>query len=708
MLTLLICPPASVLCPLETTLLVKSAPARPVRLAVDIGGTFTDLQVFDARSGACASLKTATTPDDPSIGLITAVKEAARRFGFGLADVGYLLHGTTIATNAVLERKLPPGALVTTARFEDVLEIGRHHRREVYAINPKAPPALIPRDRRIGIQERITADGSIAQPLTHRALGKLADQLAALEVAAVAVCLINAYRNPAHEQRVREHIARALPRLRISCSSEVTPEIREYERTSTTVLNALLMPVVAEYIEKLTRRLEAAQFFPTVLLVQSNGGVCSPATACREPVRMLLSGPSGGAAACARIGAALNLSNIVGIDMGGTSFDVSVVREGRVTQNMQGHVDRLPVRLPMVEIRTIGAGGGSLATVAPGARLSIGPQSAGARPGPACYGRGGSAPTVTDANAALGRLDAKNFLGGEMALDLDAARKAIEREVAKSLDLSVDAAAEGILAATNANLGSAIRLSLFEKGLDPREFALVAFGGAAGLHAVAVADELGLRRVIFPANSSTLSAFGILNSDLRHDLVRSRIVPVTPAALELLAPLLDDLVGDANKSLDADGIAPDARSIELSADMRYRGQAFELTVPVKCATWDAQAIAALVADFHALHRQRFSYANPGAAVEIVSMRASAVGRLSDPAAAVRVRNGKQHTPHRRKVRIDGGWQEIDIWHRDAVTNGVEIAGPAIVEEDYTTVLIASGWTCRRVDDDHLSATRVSI
>jgi N-methylhydantoinase A/oxoprolinase/acetone carboxylase beta subunit len=507
---------------------------------------------------------------------------------------------------------------------------------------------------------------------------------------------------------VREHIARVLPRLRISCSSEVTPEIREYERTSTTVLNALLMPVVAEYIEKLTRRLEAEQFFPTVLLVQSNGGVCSPATACREPVRMLLSGPSGGAAACARIGVALNLSNVVGIDMGGTSFDVSVVRDGRVTQNMQGDVDRLPVRLPMVEIRTIGAGGGSLATVAPGARLSIGPQSAGARPGPACYGRGGSAPTVTDANAALGRLDAKNFLGGEMALDLDAARKAIEREVAKSLDLSVDAAAEGILAVTNANLGSAIRLSLFEKGLDPREFALVAFGGAAGLHAVAVADELGLRRVIFPANASTLSAFGILNSDLRHDLVRSRIVPVTPAALELLAPLLDELVTDANKSLDADGVAPDARSVELSSDMRYREQAFELTVPVRRATWDAQALDALVADFHALHRQRFSYANPGAAVEIVSMRASALGRLSDAATAGRGRDGKAHAAQRRKVRIDGSWQDIDVWRRDAVTNGVEIAGPAIVEEDYTTVLIASGWTCRRVDDDHLSATRGAV
>jgi N-methylhydantoinase A len=685
--------------------LVQTTSARPVRLAVDIGGTFTDLQIFDARTGTLASLKTATTPEDPSLGLIFGVKEAARRHGFALADVGYLLHGTTIATNAVLERKLPAGALVTTANFEDVLEIGRHYRREVYAINPQPPPALIPRDRRIGIDERVRADGSIATALTERALAELAERLAAIDVAAVAVCLINSYRNPAHERRIAEHLAQTLPHLRIACSNDVSPEIREYERTSTTVLNALLMPVVADYLERLVRRMAQEQFSPTLLLVQSNGGVCSAATAARQPVRLLLSGPSGGAAACARLAAALEADHLVGIDMGGTSFDVSVIRDRRVTLNMQGDIERMPVRLPMVEIRSIGAGGGSLAKVSPGGRLTIGPISAGARPGPACYGRGGSEPTVTDANAALGRLDPKGFLGGEMALDIAAARAAIDSDVARPLEMPIEAAAEGILALTNTNLGAAIRLSLFEKGLNPREFALAAFGGAAGLHALAVADELGISRVIFPANAGTLSAFGILHSDLTHDLVRSRVAEAMPAAVDLLAPLVRGLVAEAGASLDADAVPIDARCVELSADMRYRGQAFELTVPLAGSRWDQGALDALLADFHAMHRQRFSYADPGAAVEIVSLRAAAIGRLTTPAGFARARNGGLCPRRKREVRLDGAWQRLDVWRRDAMASGQQIRGPAIIEEDYTTVLITGGWTCLRRDDGHLIATR---
>jgi N-methylhydantoinase A/oxoprolinase/acetone carboxylase beta subunit len=305
----------------------------------------------------------------------------------------------------------------------------------------------------------------------------------------------------------------------------------------------------------------------------------------------------------------------------------------------------------------------------------------------------------------LGRLDPKNFLGGEMALDVEAARAAINREIAKPLGVTVEAASEGILAVINANLGAAIRLSLFEKGLDPREFALVAFGGAAGLHAVAVADELGLQRVIFPANASTLSAFGILNSDLIHNRVCSHVVEVTPATVGRLAPLVDDLVADANASLDADVVPIDKRRIELAADMRYRGQAFELTVPITESQWGQPALDTLVADFHALHRQRFSYANPGAAVEIVSLRASAVARLIAPVSTAQALDGKQGTPRKRSVRLDGMWREVEVWRRDAMTNGNEICGPAIIEEDYTTVLIASGWTCLRRGDGHLVATR---
>ncbi|MDX2201672.1 MAG: hydantoinase/oxoprolinase family protein [Hyphomicrobiaceae bacterium] len=681
----------------------------PVRIAVDIGGTFTDLQIYDERTHALASLKTPTTPEDPSIGLLTGIKAAASQGGFALADVGYLLHGTTIATNAVLERKLARGALVTTARFEDVAEIGRHYRRDVYALNPKVHPSLIPRDRRLGIAERTRADGSIEAPLTPAALDALAARLDALDVEAVAVCLINAFRNPANELSIGEHLARVRPRLAVSCSSTLNGEIREFERTSTTILNALLMPVIDSYLGKLERRMQEEGLKPHLFLVQSNGGVCSPEKAAQEPVRLLLSGPSGGSAACALLGRLLDEPNIVGVDMGGTSFDVSVVREGKVNLVTQGEIDGLPVRLPMVEINTIGAGGGSIAKVRAGGRLTVGPESAGSRPGPACYGRGGTEPAVTDANIALARLDGEAFLGGGMRLDPEAARTAIATHVGGPLGLGVEAAAEGVLAVTNASLGAAIRLSLFEKGLDPRDFVMIAFGGAAGLHAIAVADELGIRRVVFPESASTLSAFGILHSNLSHDLVRSQLLEAAGAEVPRLAEMAASLLEEGRARLDADGVAAKDQVIELAADMRYRGQAFELTVSApplaSGATFDLATLEALLEGFHALHEQRFSYANRGSPVEIVTMRASAVGRLSQPQPrrAGAGPGGAQPKAH-RKVYLAGAWTDVPVWSRDSLS-GAPISGPAVIEEAYTTVLLEAGWSCRRLDSGHLIAER---
>jgi N-methylhydantoinase A/oxoprolinase/acetone carboxylase beta subunit len=676
-----------------------------IRIAVDVGGTFTDLQVLDARKGTITSLKILTTPEDPSIGLMKGIKEAARRDGFALEDIRYLLHGTTIATNAVLEHKLPEGALVTTAGFEDVLEIGRHHRREVYTLNPKVPPVLIPRDRRLGVVERIRGDGTVAVSLTERAADELLRRVDQLGVAAVAVCFLNSYLNAEHEMRVAERLSQAIPSLKISCSSDLSPEIREYERTSTTVLNALLMPVVAGYIDKLTHRMEAEGFAPHLLLVQSNGGVCSARTAAREPVRLLLSGPSGGSSASMRIGRMLGIENLVGIDMGGTSFDVSVIREGMVSLIMQGEVDLMPVRLPMVEIRTIGAGGGSLAKVVPGGRLMVGPESAGARPGPSCYGHGGNEPTVTDANVALGRLGAQSFLGGEMPLDVAAARRSIDTRVAAPLGLPIEAAADGVLAVTNGNLGAAIRLSLFEKGLDPRDFVLLAFGGASGLHAVAVADELGIGRVVFPVNAATLSAFGILHTDLKQDLVRSRVLAAARGTLAMLAASVAELLAEARARLDADEVQEDDRVVGLAADMRYKGQAFELTVPMLSTVLDEATLDQLVADFHALHRQRFTYANVGAPVEIVSLRASAVGRLPAPHVEAAPVTGTGRAVGRRRVWFSGGWQEVPVWRRTDIASDTVVPGPAIIEEVYTTVLVAAGWTCRTASHGHLIATR---
>jgi N-methylhydantoinase A len=677
----------------------------PVRIGVDIGGTFTDIQVFNARTGEISGFKTPTTPEDPSIGLMSGIKAAAQQKGFALKDVGYLLHGTTIATNAVLERKLAKGALVTTARFEDVIEIGRHYRREIYSLNPPAPPTLIPRDRRLGIEERVTANGSVETALTAGAIEELIQRLDRLDVTAVAICLLNSYLNPQHEREIAETIAKTRPELKVSCSSTLSPEIREYERTSTTVLNALLIPIVSGYLDKLAGRMRAEGFGPRLLLVQSNGGVCSAEMAAIEPVRLLLSGPSGGSSACAVLGRALGEANIVGVDMGGTSFDVSVVREGRVTLIMQGEIDNMPVRLPMVEIRTIGAGGGSIAAVQPGGRLQVGPESAGSRPGPACYGRGGTKATVTDANLVLGRLNGESFLGGDMRLDGDAARAAMLAEIGKPLNLSCEAAAEGLLAVANSNLGAAIRLSLFEKGFDPREFALVAFGGAAGLHAAAVADEIGVKSIVFPESASTLSANGILHSNLAHDLVCSRVHAGRPESVKTLKPLVEALVAEAHARLAADAAPAEDRQIEIAADMRYVGQAFELTVPVRASYLDEIMLGLLIADFHENHRQRFSYANPGSPVEIVSLRVAAIARLPMPRAKPLEFQGRGKSSGTRRIWIAGDWREVAVWNRDEIPLGGTVEGPAVIEEAYTTVLLLEGWDCHRDKSGHLIARR---
>lgn len=671
-----------------------------IRIGIDIGGTFTDLQILDETTGVLNSLKTPTTPDDPSIGLLAGITEAAARFGFDIGDVRLLLHGTTIATNAVLERKLARGLLFTTDGFRDVLEIGRHARRDVYGLRPQVEPPLIPRDRRLGVAERMRADGSVERALTAEALDAAADAVRRIKPDTVAICLLNANVDPAHEYRLRDHLLAAFPELQVSISAEVSPEIREFERTSTTVLNALLVPIVRSYLDRLQRRLAESGVSARLLLVQSNGGVCSAAIASQQPVRLLLSGPSGGALAAQLASERLGLPNLVGIDMGGTSFDVCVVGDGRVTSMTQGEIDGLPVRLPMVEIRTIGAGGGSIASVLPGERLIVGPESAGARPGPVCYGHGGTRPTVTDANLVLGRLDAGFFLGGKFALDGAGARSALASEIGERLSLEVEAAAEGLLTLTNASLAAAIRLSLFEKGLDPRQFGLLSFGGAGGLHAIDVADELGVDRVVFPADASTFSASGILRSDIMHDLASSRVMRAGPAIMPELTRACAALREQGNALLEQDGVAPDRRVLRFAADMRYHGQAFELVTPWE----DPGSLDGLLARFHAIHEQRFSYANPDDPVEIVTLRLSAIGKLPEVAIVREAASVETPGPRRRPMFLGGSWQDVAVHRRAGLTGSIQ--GPALIEEAYTTVFIGSGWRCAPDPGGDLIAERI--
>jgi N-methylhydantoinase A len=673
-----------------------------VRIAVDIGGTFTDLEIFDSATRTVHQHKVASTPADPSVGLLAGIHAAAARFGFPVEAVRQILHGTTIATNAVLERKLPPGAVLTTAGFEDLLQIGRHGRRDVYALTASPPAPLVPRRRCLGVVERMRADGSVATALDEDGVREAAARLRAAGVATVAVCLLHAYANPAHERRVGQILAEMLPGVSVSLSSEISPELREYERLSTTVLNALLMPIVAGYIAGLAGRLAAERFGGRVYLVQSNGGVSGLARAAREPARLLLSGPSGGAAAARRLAAQLGEPALVAVDMGGTSFDVSVVHGGAVAMVTEGEVDGLPVRLPMVEMRTIGAGGGSIAWVDQGGRLRIGPHSAGADPGPACYGRGGTALTVTDANLLAGRLDAAAFLGGAMRLDRPAAWQAAER-LAGQLGMSAEAAASGVIAVTNAALAGAIRLSLFEKGLDPADFALLSFGGAGGAHACEVADELGIGRVIFPAHASTLSAWGILWSDIAHDLAATLPGPLAAAGAALSAQAAR-LLAEGTALLDEDRVPAAHRDFAWSADCRYAGQAFELAVAVASADFSPAGLAAIGEDFHALHLRRFAFEDRGGTVEVVALRLTATGRLERPPARTAAAPAPAAARH-RPILADGRWQEALVCGRAGVDAG-GIAGPAVIEEAYTSTYVPPGWTARAHDGGAILARRM--
>lgn len=681
-------------------------PTRHITIAVDIGGTFTDLEFWDAITGQAHSLKSPTTPDDPARGLTDAIAQAGERFGFTNDDIGLILHGTTIATNAVLTRDLPAGALITTLGFEDVLEIGRHARKDIYALRGPDRTPLVPRRHRFGASGRIGAAGEVVRGIDTGELGHVIEQVATSGAKATAICLLNAFANPEHEITIRDRLLERCPEMAVSCSHEISPEIREFERTATTVLNALLVPVIARYVAALRRRLADAKITAPVYLIQSNGGAISLDAAARAPVKLLLSGPSGGVLAAQKLAKTLDTPDIVGVDMGGTSYDVAVVAAGERTVVNQGDIDGLPVRVPMVEMNTIGAGGGSIAFIDPSGRLQVGPRSAGAVPGPVCYGKGGIEPTVTDVNLILGRLDPATFLGGRFALDLDGARIALRERIEQPLSLTPDHAAAGILAVITAKLAASIKFSLFAKGLDPRDFTLMSFGGAGGLHAIEVAEELGISTVIFPRDPSTFSAHGILYSDIQHDLSRTEILPLAATTLPALNAMADDLRARGSALLDQDNMPEDKRVLTLMADLRYRGQAFELMTPVPDGPVHADTLTILRDLFEDQHRQRFSFDDPKEAVELVTLRLTAIGILDNGARpTTRYAPSEPTQITHRPVHVNGSWQDTPVHRQLSLESGTTIAGPAIIEQEYTTLLIPAGWSLSMTQTGDMTARK---
>lgn len=665
------------------------------RIAVDIGGTFTDIQVLEEASGRTFAHKTPTTPRNPAEGLIKGISEAAQQGGFGLGQISALMHGTTIATNAVLERRFPQAALITTRGFEDVLEIGRHVRRDIYSQIAEQRALLIPRRHRFGVCERVGAGGQVLTDLDERQLDEIIARIDDIAINVVAVCCLHSYANPSHERRIAQRIHARIPNAHVSLSSVISPEAREYERTATTVLNALLMPIVGDYLLQLKSMLGEAGMRAPVYLVQSNGGVTTPEIAAEQPARLLLSGPSGGARAVEVLSQRLAMPNLIAIDMGGTSFDVSVVKDGAARLRSQGEVGDTPVRLPMLEIRTIGAGGGSIAGVDDSGRLLVGPISAGAVPGPAAYGRGGEQPTVTDANIALGRIDPGYFLSGEMALDADAARQAVRARVAAPLDLTIEQAASGVIDIAVTHMASAIRLSLFEKGLNPKDFALVSFGGAGGLHAALVAAELGAQRVLYPADAGTQSAWGMLFANIVQDVARSNLCVADEAALAELAATVDALRTTGEILLERAAVPDARRHYGVSFDMRYPGQGWEIGVMLPAPVVSPATLACSVAAFHATHQEQYAHNDENVTPEVVTVRLRAEGQLDKPRATAYVPPNagadEVKSQIQREVFVDGAWRSVAVVERDAFTTDTVVTGPMIIEQTHATIYLPPRW-----------------
>ncbi len=666
-----------------------------VRLGVDIGGTFTDIVLLDEATGQVTVAKVPSLPADPAAALVMAVRRAVERAGVSPDAVTLLSHGTTIVTNAVLEGKLPRTALVTTEGFRDVLEIGRHLRPDMYDLFQDKPVPIVPRDLRFEVRERMTSDGTVLIPLDPASARTAAASVAAAGVEAVAISFLHAYANPANEAEMKAYLTAALPDASISSSSGICREIREFERTSTVALNAATMPVVTRYLEVLRRRI--AELLPKaqVLLMQSNGGSMTVGAARQAPVHLIYSGPAAGVLAAQFIGRLTGRDHVLGFDMGGTSTDISLVYRGAPRMTTEGGIGGYPVKLPMLDVHTIGAGGGSVAWLDSGGGLQVGPQSAAAEPGPVAYRRGGTDPTVTDANLALGRLAADRFLGGEMRLDRDAALAAIRERIAVPLGLDPIRAAYGIIRIANANMERALRVSSAERGYDPREFTLVAFGGAGPLHAPALAKAVGIPWVLVPEAPGVFSALGLLVADIRHDLVRSYVARADRVAPTTLAALYAELEAVGADALRDDGIEPEQWVLQRTAELRYVGQAYEVNVPVPAVPLDDAVVAEVVRRFHAEHQRLFAHSAPGDPVEFVSLRLAAVGRVVRPAPHKRPEGGGAAAPTgRRPVFFEEAEAFVDcpIYDRATLSPGMELTGPGIVEQMDSTTVIHPGQT----------------
>jgi N-methylhydantoinase A len=661
------------------------------RVGIDVGGTFTDLVAVDD-AGNATTAKTPSTPEDPSIGVLDGLKLLADGLGLKLptllSETERIVHGTTVATNALLERKGARVGLLTTEGHRDIIEMREGLKDDRYNLRLPPPEQLVPRKLRLAVRERMRADGRIETPLDRTSLDRAIAALEREAVEAVAVCYLHAYRDPRHERATRDAIARALPGVYVSLSSEVLPQIKEYERVSTTVVNTYVGPALSRYLRRLERSLTEAGYRGPTLIIQSHGGVAPIREAGRLAAGAVLSGPAGGVAGSVYAARLLPAGNLIPFDMGGTSTDISLIVEGRPSRAASRRVAGHTIALSSLDIASIGAGGGSIARVDAGGILHVGPESAGAAPGPACYGAGGKAATVTDANLVLGYLDPLSFLGGRRQLDRKAAEAAVD-DIAVRLGVDRLAAARGIHRVVNTTMAEGVRLVSVRRGVDPRRFALLAFGGASGLHATEIARQLELSRVVVPRVAAVLSAWGMLATDLRFEVARTHIGDTKALDGGAIKRLFGEMEAEGLARLreSFDGQVRTARSV----DMRYGEQVFEITVPLDGLDWEAPDPLPQIADrFHRRHEELYTYSLPDQEAVLVNARVTVAGILSAlPQEPALLETLPRAAASERRIYLDG-WVTAPVYDFEALAPVQTIAGPAIVESAMTTVLLRPG------------------
>jgi N-methylhydantoinase A len=675
-----------------------------LRVASDVGGTFTDNLAYDESARRVTVAKVPTTPENRALGTVRGLRRALELQGRDGADVAYVGHGMTTSTNAVIQRSGGRTAFITNEGFRDLLLIGRQNRPSLYDIRQTRPEPLVARADCHTVRGRLDPTGSEVTPLDEEGVRRIARRLRGDRVAAVAVCFLHAYANPAHERRARDILTAELPGVPVCISTDILAEFREYERASTVVLNAYLLPVMDRYLASLTELLaDPAQGLGIapgvpVMVMEAAGGLMTVAGARDKPVHTVLSGPAGGVVASAHIAKLSGFGEIITLDMGGTSTDISLVLDGRPQVTREASLAGAPIRIPVIDINAIGAGGGSIAWIDEGGALRVGPQSAEAVPGPACYGRGGNEPTVTDANLVLGRLGPDTRLGGELALDPDMAGQAIRDRIAAPLGLDLVAAASGILRVANATMARGIRVVSVERGHDPRRLTLVPFGGAGPMHGAALARELGIPRLLIPPTPGILCALGMLVADLRHELVQTRLAAHRALSAEAAQAIFAPMLEEARRLLEADRVPAERQRLEMRVEMRYVGQSYELPIPL--AELGEAEWTGLAAVFHAEHARRFGHSDPAAPIEIVSFAVTATGLIDTPELPRPPQGGREPPLDARRTtrraffespgRGGGDWMECPVWQRDNLLAGNEIAGPAIIEEVSATTVLHPG------------------